>query len=252
MYRKLNGQYIVATLATLGNRIRERFPESNLNRICAELREIAAESGARIERLRRPHWPLRIGVALVVLAFAVVAVTAALWVRGLWAVEGLTIADVLQGLDAGVNEMILFALAIYFLASIEGRLKRREALRALHELRCIAHVIDMHQLTKDPEALASPALATPSSPRRTMTPFQLSRYLDYCSEMLSLTSKLAALHAQHLKDPVVLNAVNDVEALAGGLSQHIWQKIMLLDTDAGQGGPVSPSQSPPPVATAPA
>jgi hypothetical protein len=83
-----------------------------------------------------------------------------------------------------------------------------------------------------------------------MTPFQLSRYLDYCAELLSLTSKLAALHAQHLKDPVVLGAVNDVEALAGGLSQHIWQKIMLLDAEAGKGGPVTPSRSPPAVAKA--
>ena len=237
MYRELNGQYIAATLVTLGNRIRERFPEANLNRVCGELREIAAESGARIERLRRPHWPLRIGVALVILALVVVAVTAALSVRGLLQVEGLTIADVLQGLDAGVNEMILFAIAIFFLWSIEGRLKRREALRALHELRCIAHVIDMHQLTKDPEAMASPALATPSSPQRAMTPFQLSRYLDYCAELLSLASKLAALHVQQLKDPVVLSAVNDVEALTGGLSQKIWQKIMLLDADADKDAP---------------
>jgi hypothetical protein len=35
--------------------------------------------------------------------------------------------------------------------TIETRVKRRRALRAIHELRSIAHVIDMHQLTKDPE-----------------------------------------------------------------------------------------------------
>ncbi len=91
-------------------------------------------------------------------------------------------------------------------------------------------MIDMHQLTKDPEALVSKAQPTPSSPTRSMTRFELSRYLDYSVELLSLTSKLAALYAQHLPDAVVLGAVNDVEELAGGLSQKIWQKIMLLDT----------------------
>lgn len=62
-----------------------------------------------------------------------------------------------------------------------------------------------------------------------MTRFQLARYLDYCSELLSLTSKLAALHAQYLNDPVVLAAVNDVESLTGDLSATIWQKTMILD-----------------------
>jgi hypothetical protein len=62
-----------------------------------------------------------------------------------------------------------------------------------------------------------------------MTPYQLTRYLDYCSELLSIVSKLAALHAQYLNDPVILAAVNDVETLAHGLSGKIWQKIMILD-----------------------
>ena len=37
MYRHLNSQYITATLRTLKNRIYERFPKSNLNRVCQEL-----------------------------------------------------------------------------------------------------------------------------------------------------------------------------------------------------------------------
>ena len=54
-------------------------------------------------------------------------------------------------------------------------------------------------------------------------------YLDYCSELLALTSKLAALHAQYLEDPVVLNAVNDIESLTADLSRKIWQKLTILD-----------------------
>jgi len=63
-----------------------------------------------------------------------------------------------------------------------------------------------------------------------MTRFELARYLDYCSEMLSLTSKLAVLYVQRLDDPAVLAAVNDVQALTGGLANKIWQKIVILDT----------------------
>ena len=58
---------------------------------------------------------------------------------------------------------------------------------------------------------------------------ELARYLDYCAELLSLSSKLAALHVQYLNDPVVLDAVNDIETLAASLSNKIWQKIMILD-----------------------
>jgi hypothetical protein len=47
--------------------------------------------------------------------------------------------------------------------------------------------------------------------------------------MLSLTSKLAALYAQNLPDPVIIDAVNDIERLTTNLSQKIWQKITILD-----------------------
>lgn len=227
MYRELNGGQIVATLERLGKRITERFPDSGLNRVSQELYLVAQESGQRIERLRRPWWSIRVGIAVIVLAMVILTVMTLLSVRISMQVDD--ISELLQGLDAAVNEIILLVLALVFLGSLEGRFKRREALRALHQLRSIAHVIDMHQLTKDPEALISPKMATPSSPSRSLTRFELSRYLDYCSELLSLTSKLAALHVQYLPDPVVLNAVNDVETLADGLSQKIWQKIVVLD-----------------------
>jgi hypothetical protein len=70
---------------------------------------------------------------------------------------------------------------------------------------------------------------TASSPPRTVSTQELGRYLDYCSELLSLASKVSALFAQHFADPVVLGAVNEIEALANGFSNKIWQKITLLD-----------------------
>ena len=69
---------------------------------------------------------------------------------------------------------------------------------------------------------------TPSSPQRKMTPFELTRYLDYCSEMLSLLSKIGALYVQDFSDPVTLSAVDEVQDLTTGLSQKMWQKIMIL------------------------
>jgi len=62
-----------------------------------------------------------------------------------------------------------------------------------------------------------------------MTPFELSRYLDYCSELLSLTGIIAALYAQNSEDSVLVDAVSDIEQLTNGISRKIWQKLMILD-----------------------
>ena len=143
-------------------------------------------------------------------------------------------ADFIQASEAGVNDLIFLALALWFIASLESKAKRKALLNSLHRLRSMAHVVDMHQLTKDPAQLLAKGYNsknpdTASSPQRSMTAYELSRYLDYCSEMLSLLSKLAALHAQKENDGLILEAVNEVEELAIGLSSKIWQKLSMLD-----------------------
>jgi hypothetical protein len=145
-------------------------------------------------------------------------------------VDGLAVFA--QATEAAINDLIFLGATVLFLVTLENRLKRRKALAALHQLRSVAHVVDMHQLTKDPEQLASSQPKTPSSPVRALTTSQLGRYLDYCSEMLSVISKIAALHVQHFNDPVTLAAVNEIETLTSGLSGKIWQKISLLDRSA--------------------
>jgi uncharacterized membrane protein len=139
-------------------------------------------------------------------------------------------ADVVQVIDATASSAVFMGLAILYLLKIEPSLKRRRALRVVHQIRSLAHVIDMHQLTKDPERLLSPEPDTSSSPVRTMTALQLGRYLDYCSELLSVSSKLSALLVQYFDDPVLLGAVDGIETLATSLSGKIWQKIQLLDS----------------------
>ena len=138
--------------------------------------------------------------------------------------------NILQTLDAVANLVVLAGALLIFLVTLQRRLGRHKALKALHQLRSLVHVIDMHQLTKDPSLVLGHEHDTAASPKRNMTPFELGRYLDYCSEMLSLTGKVAALYAQDLDDPVVVEAVNDIEMLATNLSRKIWQKIAILQS----------------------
>lgn len=229
-FRGLDPERIIATAEALRRRISERFPDSGLSRLALELHETACRTSATARQLAEPILWLRALTALC----GVLAVTA--FVGSLWFLQGTTrvfssVAEFFQGLEAFLNEVVFVGLALLFLFTVENRIKRSRALKSLHQLRSLAHIVDMHQLTKDPERLAAPGggCDTPSSPRRPLSPFELTRYLDYCTEMLALLSKLAALHVQHFNDPVTLGAVNDVENLSHGLSRTIWQKIVIID-----------------------
>jgi hypothetical protein len=226
-YRMLDAGAILATCERLSARIDERFPGAGLSKVGRELLDLSRESGQRIDSIRRPIWPIRIGVGIVLAFIATIAIGVVAFASK--PETRIELFSLLQIAETAINDVVFLGVAIFFLLTIEARIKRRRALQALHQLRCIAHVIDMHQLTKDPEQLLSGGNRTASSPQRTLSRFELARYLDYCTELLSIVSKIAALHLQYLEDALVLEAVNDIQNLTSGLSSKIWQKIMIID-----------------------
>jgi hypothetical protein len=228
-YRGLDAKLVVETIATLGQRIAERFPGAGLVEVCGELLAIAQANSERAAAIGRRNIPLRVLVYLV-LAGCLWLLARVLVLIDFSKTTADSVYSVLQGIEAAMNIVVLMGAALFFLVTVEDRLKRRRAVKALHELRSIIHVIDMHQLTKDPSRAVSVAGKTASSPPRTLSRFELARYLDYCSEMVSLTSKVAVLYAQTFPDPVVTEAVSEIERVGVGLSQKIWQKIMILET----------------------
>ena len=225
-YRQLDAPRIVATIAALETRIGERFPGSGLGRLVGDLRQVANETLSRIEWIQKPNLPLRVAVWSLTLFIVTLFTRLLLNYRDLRLTE---FANFIQALDASISSIVYIGAAIVFLLSWETRIKRARALKALHELRSMAHIVDMHQLTKDPERAFRIGADTESSPQRSLSPFELSRYLDYCSEALALISKIAALHVQNFQDSVVLDAVDDMEDLTTGISRKIWQKITLID-----------------------
>lgn len=227
-YRRLKGAEIIATADRLVVRITERFPGSGLSKVAGELAQVTRETEQRIATLQRPRWGLRLGIGFLIVLIVAVALFALAGVRPPDSVSHL--GEFVQLLESTINDLIFVGVAILFLVTLEERLRRRDALRALHELRSLVHIVDMHQLTKDPDQFSPERTATRASPDRALSPAQLGRYLDYCSELLSITGKVAALYAQQLDDPVVLAAVGEVETLTAGLSNKIWQKLVILGT----------------------
>ena len=227
-YRNLSADKIVASTDMLCKRIHERFPNRGISKVCAELNQLAHDTCERAEWINKPHWPLRVGI--IILVGLLIFVIGALFLEVDITVGAIDFVQFLEAINNGINDIILLGAGIFFLFTLEARLKRQRALEALHELRSLTHVIDMHQLTKDPERVLNRWVKTHSSPSNAMTVFELSRYLDYCSEMLSVIGKIAALYVQDFHDSVALSAVTEIENLTNGLSRKIWQKIMILHT----------------------
>lgn len=227
--QKLDAVKVVETLDNLHARVSERFPASGLAMVCARLADTGRQTAARARRIGRPYLLLRALVVLIIVGGVALEFALAWrldWSAALRAREGF---DLAQGLEAAINLALLSGAAAWFLSSLERRWKQQRVQVALHELRSFCHVIDMHQLTKDPSVILGPR--TRHSPPREMSNFQLSRYLDYCAEMLALTAKLAALYAGETDDPVIIAAVNDIETLASDLGRKI--DLGLQDIAAG-------------------
>lgn len=221
-YRALESNEIIHTIDELHMRISQRFPKSDLANVCEELLVVAKETEAKSQAVNAPNYALRGIIILLICAAAalIVFLVHAIQVR----IGDVELINLLQGLEAATNLVIFISLAIFFLFSLESRMARTRALNDLNELRSIVHVIDMHQFSKDPSELLS------SDSTEGMSRYDLTRYLGYCSVMLSLGAKLAALYAQKLPDEVVIDAASDLQNVAGGLSLKIWQKIAILES----------------------
>ena len=225
-FRRLDSQKIVESAHALRDRIGRRFPDSGLGNLSHEIVQVAEETVARIDWIQRPHIPLRVGVAFLTITIVAILIGLLIQIRQFQLGD---FGSFVQALESSIGTVVFIGAAVLFLVNWENRIKRQRALKAVHELRALAHIVDMHQLTKDPENYFGRGQRPVAPPKREMTPFELNRYLDYCSDALALLSKIGALYVQDFQDSVLLDAVDDVEDLTSGLSRKIWQKITFLE-----------------------
>jgi hypothetical protein len=186
---------------------------------------VQTETEQSRERLRRTTLTAR-AVGLVIVGATLVALVVGLRSA---VIDGLErTVDWVPLVESVVNDLVFAAIAVVFLWAFPERLERRTLLQLLHRLRSLAHVIDMHQLSKDPEQVSATYTPTAQSVRHGLDADQLHHYLGYCSEMLSLTAKTSALCGEYSTDGVVLETISYIETLTTELSNKIWQKISLL------------------------
>ena len=226
---QLAAGHVGSTVTQLERRILARFGERGLTKAARDLASLVArvetEAGQSHARLRRTTLVARSTSVVIVIA----TLSALAFSLRSVVIDGLEhTADWVPLVESVINDLVFAAIAVVFLWAFPERLERRSLLRLLHRLRSLAHVIDMHQLSKDPEQLRPEYTPTTESVCHGLDAEQLHHYLDYCSEMLSLTAKTAALCAEYSTDAVVLETIADIETLTTDLSSKIWQKISLL------------------------
>jgi len=224
--RQLNPAKIIETAQALHSRISERFPSSGLSKVALEVLQVSKEAAERSEGFHRPQAGLRLLAGILMLL--ILSILA--WMFSNYHEFRVSeFGDFIQTLEAGISAVVFTGAAIWFLLNLENRQKRSRALSAIKELHSLAHIVDMHQLTKDPDFYLFKGTNTASSPRRELSLFELARYLDYSTEILSLLGKVSVIYTQNLNDTEVSAATDQLEDLVLGLSTRISQKLASLE-----------------------
>jgi hypothetical protein len=201
----------------MGRQIDTYFPDRNLTKVSSSIIEFAERHTADLHVIDRPnrYIQLLIGSAMSTMLALVMYWMYELFIHN----DGSGMIFELQDLDAFINILIFGSAATWFLLNWQAKSKRSFIIHRINELRSFAHVIDMHQLTKDPFF----------DDEMDMSDDDLIRYLDYCGDLLSCCSKLAATYLEHTDDEMVVQCVNEFESLTGRFNRKIWQKITILD-----------------------
>jgi hypothetical protein len=225
--RNLDPQRLIKTSEKLSQWISAVFPTSHLAVVAEEVKALTQEAVVRADKIRRPNFFLRAGI-VVLLATVLAALGYQVLARPL--------SEILHFLDITKGVSLYLFGALVFLITLEFRLKRRKALKAVHELRGMAHIIDMHQLMKD-EVIEQFRDDPRDSPER------INQYLHACTALLALVSKIGQLYVENFPDAEAVRAVDDFELMATGLSNKIWNKIQSMKGEPGITMPTTADQT---------
>ncbi len=219
-YRHLRSDKLIETAEKVAGRIALRFPDAGLSDVARVLVDVCRAAAEKAEKIQQPIWWLRITL------IAIAAVTVAFGAGVAFTLTGDATKMFLDFARQAAPALGFLAAGVWFLVTLETRWKRDRAIAALHELRAIAHIIDMHQLAKTPD----PDVMVGYTP---LNEEAMRHYLQFCTELLAILSKIGQLYVQDFPDDPTLAAVERFESLTTGLSAKIWQKIMILEQPEG-------------------
>ncbi len=203
---RLDPAKIIETAKKLAGDINLRLPGSNLGVLAQELAVLAVATEERGRQARRPFLVIRALSALVISLVLIGLWYLARHIHARW--EFGTINNVFDALNTGFNLLVLLAGGLWFCVTLEARIKRKEALGFIEELREFAHVIDVTQLYYTSDLYRSGQENHHGNPAIDET------YLLHCTQMLGVISNLAPLYMRGATGDSILRAASEVQLLA--------------------------------------
>lgn len=214
MQTKLRAEDIQEMLEKQKVQLYKDFPTSTLNNTCESMLTISREINRTIKEVNKRNYIVTgLLCILSVLIFSSITYT---WKKLNITFTEINVSDFVQMFDASFSFLILLGSGALFLISYQSKARKKKLTRAISKLTGLAHVIEAHQLSKDPHS----------------HPFQddeqLIKYLGHCSDLLALTSKIGFLYVQAFDDPETQAVESGLENLISGISRKVWQKIMII------------------------
>ena len=125
---QLDPDKVLGTVRVLRDRIGDRLPDSGLGQQAERLIGIGERTRERIDWISQPIWPLRVFIMLLIAAL--IGGLLLVIVNAQAAPQGWELKDVLELIETAVNDLVMTGIGIFFLVTMETRIKRRRALHA--------------------------------------------------------------------------------------------------------------------------
>ena len=162
-YREINPTKLIDSVGKMADRVEEQFPSSGLSAVANEVAAVAEGTVARVAEIKKPRIGLRIGVGIMVLLVLSGPLLFSFLLS--FSEEVTNLGDFLEATDAGLHMLLVLAGGIYFLVGMENRMRRNQALDAIAEFRSLTHLVDLHQINKNP---GLDSLKPPENDKRTV------------------------------------------------------------------------------------
>ena len=215
----IDGYQVTLAFENLQNQISKTFPESGLIHTLEDLTSASKEATAISEK-KSVVWKLSWPVAILIPTIVFVSV---LW---LFFDKNAPING-FDDVDGVLNLIFLCVMIGYLIRQAFKSVRRISAMKQLHKIRSLIHMLDMKQQNKK---YHNKCLTN----KRPLTTSQNIMYLDDCSQALSLAGKIAALLIEGHNDTIVIATVNEIDSLCNGISAKIWQKISVLQNHVNE------------------
>lgn len=225
----LDPEKILDNVRTLRERVTLRFEGHSIAKRAERLVRLAERATTRITEIARPRYTLRFFCAVnSLLLMTTVGTVLTVALQSPFHADGLSLADVIQGVESGIGCTLFLAATLLYLCTMEKRARRKEILQEIDYLRNFLHLVNMGQLDKEPTRLEQRFIHTEISPAVHMDAATMERYLSQTQKLAHYAAEIGCVYANLLVDAEVDRAAEHLREFAADVASAAGDKITVL------------------------